>query len=102
MSQFKANLYYYKTILDDSDRKYMGQLVYDSEDAPRAFFNIARDLSVDTIEEFDPKLCGEMAIMVPIGVIYEVTKECRSIQDCRNYIRSFVNNYRFEVIIDEE
>lgn len=101
MSRFVADLYFYKDIIDDEDKMYIGQLVYDNSDMPRARFNIGRDVSINTIEKYCPDICGDIAILVPIEIVHEAI-QCASVKDCKDLIRPYVNNFRFEIKEDQE
>ena len=99
MPRFKANFYFYKDILNYEDRQYWGQLVYDSKKLPRAHFDIARNLSIDAIEEYCPEINGEIAILIPVDLIHDAMN-CTSVQECRELVKHYVNNFRFDIIED--
>ena len=101
MPRFQANLYFYKDIMDEEDRQYWGQLVYDSKRLPRAHFDIARNLSIDAIEDYCSEINGELAILIPIDLVHDAMN-CMSIQECKELVKHYVNNFRFEVVMDEE
>lgn len=99
MPRFKANLYFYKDIMNEEERQYWGQLVYDSKKLPRARFNIARNLSIDAIEEYCPDIDGELAILIPVDLVHDAMN-CMSVQECRELVKHYVNNFRFDIIED--